>query len=65
MTVKEAKKEIKAKYDAFLMELYKEYGDHIVDSRTIQDLLRNEAGYAQMDLRYDGKILTDGERWGK
>ena len=64
MTVKEAKKEIKAKYDEFIMELYKQYGDHIVNSNTIQTLLRDEAGMAQMDLRYDGKILTDGERWG-
>jgi len=63
MTVKEARKEIKAKYDEFLNDLYKTYGEQIVNARTIQDLLRDEAGYAEMEMRYDGKILTNAERW--
>ena len=63
MTVKEAKKEIKAKYDEFLMGLYKEYGKKIVDSYTIQDLLRHEAGMAQFEMDEYGRIWTDGERW--
>lgn len=61
-TQKELKPQIKKDVDAFVAEMAEKYPE-ILHSSLIK-YISNEIEYAFDELTYEGKILTNRERWG-
>ena len=62
-TAREVAREAKVMIDAVVIELVEKYGLSKVGTATVMDVLRTEAGAALHELRYDGRVLTNKERW--
>ena len=62
-TAREIAKEAKGMIDLVVVELVEKYGLSKIETATVMDVLRTEAGAALYELRHDKRILTNKERW--